>query len=496
MRSLALTLLFIAVVPLASGSLKPEQENEYWKDTGLDRAFAAKLISNSICQQDEQYYESCRRAIYAGALLTGHQSQFAGVRDAKFPKRLEFDYLVSRVLQGANEKIPVEMIIGKMVSAQLQVFDKYAQIIPTSFLSLLLNGDSKTYYDLGIETEISMAGLYVYHVHPNTPASAAGLRVNDHIVSVNGILARTMDEARFVGGMWVGKRDMHLVLEIERAGRTFVIETQTAPIAIDDFVAGEFESGGKMYGYLRLLRFGRGSCAQIESRLEHFQGYGDKLGGIVLDLRHNGGGIVEEGQCIAQLFMGDVPVINRIPVDLKFPAALKFPMGELADLSQAIQPGSLYKNMPLTVLIDSGSKSMSEVVAGSLQGYGRAWIVGERSYGKSTVQLSKQLPGNGKLRLLRTAGKFQLPDAILRPEPGVAPDFEVSFDRSASRERRLFLREVNGKVPAPARQEKAGILACLAGLHSQTELRIDTQAFMGYADEQLNSAISVLACAK
>jgi carboxyl-terminal processing protease len=496
MRSLALALLFIAVVPLASGSLKPEQESEYWKDTGLDRAFLSKLISNELCYQGEQYYDSCRRAIYAGALLTGHQAQFSGVRDAKFPKRLEFDFLASRVLEGAGDKLPMDMLVGKMINAQLQVFDKYAQIIPTAFLSLLLNGDSKTYYDLGIETEISAAGLYVFHVHPNTPASASGLRVNDRIVSVNGILARTMEEARFVAGMWVGKRDQHLVIEVERAGRTFVIETQTAPVSIDDFEVGEYESGGKTYGYLRLLRFGKGSCSQIEARLEHFKGYGEKLGGVVLDLRHNGGGMVEEGQCIAQLFMGGVPVIDRVPVDLKFPAALKFPMGSLTDLSQTLGVRSVYKDMPLAVLIDSGSKSMSEVVSGALQGYGRAWVVGERSYGKSTVQLSKQLPGNEKLRLLRTAGKFQLPHAILRSEPGTAPDFNIPFARHSSKERRIFAREFDGVSPAPARQDKVKISACVASDRSRGFGRFGVEAGAGFRDEQLAFALSVLACVK
>jgi C-terminal processing protease CtpA/Prc len=206
MRTLVLTLLFIAGLPLASGSLRPERESEFWKDSGLDLKLVTRLISTAECMASEQYYDSCRRALYAGALLTGHASQFQGLRSSKFPRKLEFDFLLTRVLQGATAAVPREMIMGRMISAQLQVFDRYAQMIPADYLSELLNGRSKTYMGFGFETEVSGAGLHLFNVFPGTPAAAADLRAGDRIVSVDGIMASGLHEAKVVSDFLSGAK--------------------------------------------------------------------------------------------------------------------------------------------------------------------------------------------------------------------------------------------------------------------------------------------------
>ncbi len=495
MRTLVLSLLFLAVIPLASGSLKPELESEYWKDTGLDRAFAQTLISSALCHQSERYFDSCKAAILAGARLTGHASQFSGLRETQFPKRLEFEFLLSRVLEGASEALPEPMLLGKMITAQLQVFDRYAQIIPSSFLNLLLNGEAKTYYDLGIETEISAAGLFIFHVHPNTPASAVGLRANDRIVSINGMVARGLEDSARLTSLWTGRRDFALKLKIERNGHLIEVETRTGPVSLGDLIVNQVRAGGKTFAHLRLLRFGKNSCDRIESQLQAFQRLGGNLGGVVLDVRHNGGGIVAEGQCIAQLFMGKRPAIAREKIALEFPAALDFPMGDLPDIADLFGERSAFEGMPLVVLVDAFSKSMSEVVAGALQGYGRAWVVGERSYGKSLVQIGRQLPGNDKLRLMRSMARFSLPPDIARAEPGVGPDFNIPFARFASHDRRSFHRETDGNVPAPARQNRDQLRSCASRPGSAASYRQAVSSALDYSDEQLAFALALLSCA-
>lgn len=495
LRTFVLTLLFIAVVPLASGGLRPEQESEFWKDSGLDLAFAAKLINDQACLSSEQYYDSCRRAIYAGSLLVGHAPQYQGLRSAKFPKKIEFGFLLTRVLQGATATLPAPMILGRMITAQLQVFDKYAQLLPTDYYRLMLNGDSKTYYGLGIETEISGAGLHIFRVHPNTPAAAAGVLPGDRIVSVNGIMATNLEEAKAISeGLGGGKRDATVILEVARGTREIVIELKTAPIALDDIDETRIEADEKVFGFIRLLRFGQDSCKQIQNRLDLLAGLSGKLGGVVLDLRHNAGGMVSEGSCIAQLFLGNVPVVTREPLKLNFPAALDFPTPALSDYTNLFAWRSTYRNFPLVVLIDAESKSMSEVVAGSLQGYRRAFVVGERSYGKSTTQIGHILSENPKLRVIRTVSRFQLPSGIARPEAGIAPDFEIPFQNSSQMARREFLRETHGHFTAPVRPEhkdpKLG--KCIQGLRSEGRELVLSKA--GFADEQMSFSLAFLRC--
>ncbi len=493
MRTLVLIFLFIAV-PLAAGTLKPEQESDYWQGTGIDLAFARQVINNEKCSSAEQHFHACRKAMIEGARLAllSTDARFKKLAYLKYRKNFDFESLLTAIVK-APVDVPSEMIIGKVVNAYMRAHDPYSRLMPSAFVELLLNGQSKTYFGLGLETEETGAGLKIFQVYPNTPAENAGLKIHDRIVSINGLSARNELEAHALGqALSVGRAGEKFALEIGRHGRKFMVNLETMPLVIPETSDDIYSIDGKNIGYLRLRSFSDDACLHLQQKVEIWQNQAAKLNGLILDLRHNSGGLVNEGQCIAQLFVGNRTIVTREPLQLDFPASLHVENAKLPPI-ESYPWQRTFSDLPLVILINERSASASEFVAGALQDYQRAWIVGERSYGKGTTQLIHRLPDYPKLRALRTVSHYLRPSGVSTQSVGVTPNFSVPFEKSASLRARVFLREEDMrksmKLPASlqwqeSRPGKVALIGtCLAKRHNDAT-----------ADFQLATALGIFAC--
>ncbi|MGE3757944.1 MAG: S41 family peptidase, partial [Pseudobdellovibrionaceae bacterium] len=214
---------------------------------------------------------------------------------------------------------------------------------------------------------------------------------------------------------------------------------------------------------------------------------------LVLDLRHNTGGLVNEGKCIAQLFAGDKPIVERQPLQLEFPQVLQIEKGEVLEGDESYEWRRTFDDLPLVVMINERSASASELVAGALQDFNRAWIVGERSYGKGTTQLIHHLQNFPELRVFKTVSRYLRPNKTSPQDAGVIPNFEVPFRAGASAKERRFVREENLlrgmrlEQQAPWKETRMNQVAAIQKCLSKQKPEAS-------ADHQLEIALQIFAC--
>jgi carboxyl-terminal processing protease len=259
--------------------------------------------------------------------------------------------------------------------------------------------------------------LVIDDVIPGGPAERAGLVVGDRIVEIEGKpIAHYPDlhEAVMVMRGPAGS-EAHFSYEHGSAAAKAITLTR----AIVDPPAIELRLLGEGIGYLRLRDFQERSAGEVAEglatlRKQAKQGEGKRKGelvGLILDLRDNGGGLLDQAIELVDLFVAEGVIVRT-----------RGRQATLLDEARALGPGT-ERELPLVVLINKGSASASEIVAGALQDHDRALIVGERSYGKGSVQAPFELGGGAVLKL--TTALYYTPDDRLIQASGIVPDVLV-----------------------------------------------------------------------
>lgn len=250
--------------------------------------------------------------------------------------------------------------------------------------------------------------LRIQDVIPGGPAAAAGLSVNDKIVAIEGKpIAQYLDIRDAVAQMR-GPTGTQAHFSVIAAGQTEVEDLSLARAMIDP-PAVEVRYLGDGVGTLRLRDFAEDGANEVRSGLAELRKQSEgELRGVILDLRDNGGGLLNEAVGIVDIFVGSGPIVRT-----------RGRRGVVLDEAKAHALGTEAK-LPLVVLMNKGSASASEIVAGALQDHGRALIVGERSYGKGSVQAPYRL-GDGSILKLTTALYYTPNDRLIQAS-GIAPD--------------------------------------------------------------------------
>lgn len=263
----------------------------------------------------------------------------------------------------------------------------------------------------GIGAELTMQGGFAVIVSPlkGSPAERAGLRPDDVILEVDHISMEGKNLQEIVTAIR-GPKGTDVTIQIARA---IVTEPISLTITRDDITVPSVESrviagtGGKL-GYIALNQFGEQSLKEIRAALSSFEK--ESIRGIILDLRGNGGGYLDAAVDLASIFLREGKVVS-----------VEGRQGIVDSKSVSGRP--LYPEIPLTILINKGSASASEIVAGALQDHGRATIVGETSFGKGTVQEVIDLPDGSSLRV--TVAHWLTPKGKNLGKEGVHPDIDV-----------------------------------------------------------------------
>src|SRR5689334_5444546 len=255
--------------------------------------------------------------------------------------------------------------------------------------------------------------MHIDDVIPGGPAARAGLVVGDRILSIEGKpIANFPDLAEAVTIMRGPPGSQVSFTYVHEQGPP---HTVTVTRAIVDPPAVEVRWLGEGLGVLRLRDFQESSARELRDGVkklrEQAKQEGGKLEGVVLDLRDNGGGLLDQAIAVVDIFVADGVILRT-----------RGRQAQLLDEAHAT-PGGTERDLPLVVLINKASASASEIVAGALQDHHRALIVGERSYGKGSVQAPFELGGGALLKM--TTALYYTPDDRLIQAAGIEPDVMV-----------------------------------------------------------------------
>lgn len=272
-----------------------------------------------------------------------------------------------------------------------QLGDPYSELYPPADLEEFTTTHMGRYGGVGMEIQPLDGFAVVNQVFPETPAEAAGLQSGDRIVEVDRTevtgwpLERVTERLR-------GEPGSDVAIRVRRPGRTDVLDFRVTrdiihvpPVPYSILLEDEV-------GYVPLVRFWEGAAPAVQEAVEGLIARGARS--IVLDLRGNGGGLMDEAVAVASLFLqpGDVVVAQR---------------ERRRSYTYRAQGPFLSRDVPVAVLVDEGTASASEIVAGALQDYDRAVVLGERTFGKGVVQSTFQVDGGYMLKL--TTGSWHTP---------------------------------------------------------------------------------------
>jgi len=320
--------------------------------------------------------------------------------------------LFGEVLEKINKEYVDEVDQSKSMDAAinglLQSLDPYsAYMTPESFEGMQTETSGK-FGGLGIEVGMESGVVKVISPIDNTPASRAGLKAGDYIVKIDGIQVQgksLTDAVDLMRGL-VGSS---IEITVRRRGvKKALIFNITREIIQIQSVKSEFIDNS--IGYIRLTSFNENSSYQIKTKVKKLN-KNKNLKGYILDLRNNPGGLLSQAIKISDFFLENGQIVStkgrKVSENRKWFA----------------KKGDITEGKTLIVLINYGSASASEIVAGALRDHKRAIILGENSYGKGSVQSIIPLKNRGAIRL--TIAKYYLPSGKSISEVGVTPDIEV-----------------------------------------------------------------------
>jgi len=319
--------------------------------------------------------------------------------------------LFGEILEKINEEYVEEVDHSKSMDAAinglLQSLDPYsAYMTPESFADMQTETSGK-FGGLGIEVGMESGVVKVISPIDDTPAAKAGVKAGDYIVKINSIQVQGKSLMEAVELMR-GPVGSSIELTIRRIGvkKAIVFNIIREIIEVKSVKSEILE---KKIGYIKLSSFNENSSTQIKNSLTRFRK--QDLKGYILDLRNNPGGLLSQAIKITDYFLDDGEIVSTRS------------RKSSENRKWFAKKGDIINGETLVVLINYGSASASEIVAGALKDHKRAIILGENSYGKGSVQSIIPLKNKGAIRL--TISKYYLPSGQSISKIGVTPDIEV-----------------------------------------------------------------------
>jgi len=358
-----------------------------------------------------------RVAISAGASLAVILAFAAGDFVGQNRNKSLVDQSISQVLKHdvlAPKRIELERAaINSIIKATGDQWANYFPLAATSTLNDSLGGH---YSGIGIWLRINRAGvLEVSGVQPKSPAALAGIKPLDLVVNIAGQPMTGSTVANAVMALRGGS-GTQVAIQLSRNQQQFRVNITRASVSSNDVVATPLTSAsGKASGilYIQVAAFSAGVSDQVQTLLSKYS----HNKGVILDLRDNPGGMIDEAAKLASLFLSTGPVVSY-----------SVQGGDDQYLTSTNTSPDL---SPMTVLINRSSASAAEVVAGALQDRNRAVVLGEKSYGKGTVQNIITLSDGSKLEV--TVGKYRTPNGRTIDGVGIQPDLPATEDVEISR---------------------------------------------------------------
>ena len=325
-----------------------------------------------------------------------------------------FSEVLNKIDKEYVESVNQSDAMDAAINGVLQSLDPYSAYMSPEVFNDMQTETSGKFGGLGIEVGMEHGVVKVISPIDNSPASRVGVKAGDYIVKINDIQVqgKSLTEAVEIMRGPVGS-DIKITVRRRGVKKAIIFKITREIIKIESVKSKYIDNN---IGYLRLTVFNENSGDQIKDKIKEFNKKKD-IKGYILDLRNNPGGLLSQAIKIADFFLENGEIVStkgrKISENRRWFA----------------KKGDLTKGKTLIVLINEGSASASEIVAGALKDHKRAILVGENSYGKGSVQSIIPLKNKGAIRL--TISKYYLPSGKSISEVGVTPDIEIEESSDA-----------------------------------------------------------------
>ncbi len=320
-----------------------------------------------------------------------------------------FGEVLEKINKEYVDEINPSESMDSAINGLLQSLDPYSAYMSPETFEQMQTETSGEFGGLGIEVGMESGVVKVISPIDDTPASKAGIKAGDYIVKINDtqVQGKSLSEAV---DLMRGPVGSGIELTIRRRGekKALIFNIVREIIQIKSVKADLLE---KNIGYIRLTSFNENSAKQIKKEINKLE-KNQNVESYIFDLRNNPGGLLSQAITISDFFLNDGEIV----------ATKSRKKSE--NRKWFAKKGDLIKGKTVIVLINYGSASASEIVAGALKDHKRAILLGENSYGKGSVQSIIPLKNNGAIRL--TVAKYYLPSGKSISEVGVSPDIEVN----------------------------------------------------------------------
>ena len=411
-------------------------------------------------------------AITVGVAVLAEREQ---ARDARAPLPLDelrtFTEVFSRIKSDYVEPVEDKKLLSDAVQGMLAGLDPHSSYL-----------DAESFKDVRVETEGQFGGLgievtmengFVKVVAPieDTPAARADVRTGDLIIRIDEKAVKGMSLTEAVRRMR-GKPGTEIVLTVVREGqpKPLRIALQRAVIKIQSVKHKLLEPG---YGYVRITQFQAGTEKSLNEAVKKLRAENDgALRGVVLDLRNNPGGVLNSAVAVSDAFLDKGLIV--------------YTDGRIADarLRFSATPGDILHGAPMVVLVNGGSASASEIVAGALQDHKRAVVMGTKTFGKGSVQTIVPVSNGSALKL--TTARYYTPGGRSIQATGIVPDIvteEAKLTKSEAGDRLKeadLARHLGNGETIPPKEEK------------KEEKKQPPRPFASPDDYQLQEALNLL----
>ncbi|MGE3756958.1 MAG: S41 family peptidase [Pseudobdellovibrionaceae bacterium] len=469
--------------PLREKTSPPRTMDDYWRLSGLRLKEAEKVFEDSQCFLTELNYLGCSWALQSAAekvslflnpigifdpktafvtieknpshkeYLIDLENTYRLARASEFSFEAAWKYLKTRWIGTDKEAVITATVLNAFYSV---ILDPHSYLIPFDAFDSLVSASENSSVGIGVTLRRTEDRFRVTRVITGSSSDRKGLRKGDYVLALDQKVIGSLTDFQ-VSQILKGVEGSKILAKIKRENRVFDVELTRTLLRVKSVESQLIERRNHKVGLLTLSKFSSGSCDLMRKEIIHLVENGMK--GLLLDLRDNPGGDIAESGCIANLFLKKKSLIYEIRY---------FGVSE-KDESYIADQNSFYDG-PLAVLINRSSASASEVLAGALQDHGRAVLVGERSFGKGSVQRGHAWSENPALALFSTDALFYLPSGRTPQIVGLYPDIEViDVSNQDKREEDLFYNPIQPEIGSQSETKvNASMLKCrileMAGL--------------------------------
>ena len=319
-----------------------------------------------------------------------------------------FSEVLDKVKKEYVEDIDQSEVMDAAINGVLQSLDPYSAYMSPSMYKEMATETSGEFGGLGIEVSMEAGVVKVISPIDDSPASKAGVKAGDYIVKINNIQVQGKSLTEAVELMR-GPIGSEINITIRRVGVKKALNFKIKR-AVIEVASVKSEIKNNNIGYIRLTSFNENSSDQVKDKINIFKKKNIKY--YILDLRNNPGGLLSQAIKISDFFLDKGEIVSTKSKK------------DSENRRWFAKKGDILDGKTFVVLINYGSASASEIVAGSIKDHKRAILIGERTYGKGSVQSIIPLKNDGAIRL--TVSKYYLPSGNSISEVGVIPDFEIS----------------------------------------------------------------------